>query len=206
MTAADKVTSIRLYLAPVFFIVYLLPRFNLPPALEEVFFSRGQGWTVPVLWVLFVVSELTDMLDGAIARRSKMVSDFGKLFDPFADVLVRVTYFLCFVVDGILPAALLLLVLYREFAIQFVRNLMLKKGVVMGARWAGKVKSVVYMVAGALALLASSISRLGVEGILFPLFRGAAVAAFALSVILALASFGDYVSVYRKAEGPGHAP
>jgi CDP-diacylglycerol--glycerol-3-phosphate 3-phosphatidyltransferase len=199
MTVADKITSVRLYLAPVFFVVYLLPRFNLPPALGEALFSRGQAWTVPLLWALFVISEITDMLDGMVARRNKAVSDFGKLYDPFADVLVRVTYFLCFVLDGILPAALFLIVLYREFGIQFVRNLMLKKGIVMGARWAGKVKSVAYMVAGALALLASSASRLGVEGLLFPLSRGAAVLAFAVSVILALISFGDYVMVYRKA-------
>jgi CDP-diacylglycerol--glycerol-3-phosphate 3-phosphatidyltransferase len=198
MTNADKITSVRLFLAPVFFVVYLLARFDLPFGLSGALFSRGLGWTVPVLWVLFIVSELTDLLDGHVARRSKEVSDFGKLFDPLADVLVRITYFLCFVVDGILPVTLLLIVLYREFAIQFVRNLMLKKGIAMGARWGGKIKAFAYMVAGGLALLASSVSRLGLPAILFTVFRTAAIVIFALSVVLALTSFGDYVAVYRR--------
>jgi CDP-diacylglycerol--glycerol-3-phosphate 3-phosphatidyltransferase len=202
MTSADKITSVRLFLAPVFFVVYLLPRFNMPSSLSELLFSRGAGWTVPVLWVLFVVSELTDLLDGQVARRSKVVSVLGKLFDPIADVLVRFTYFLSFVIAGLLPVALLLIVLYREFGIQFVRNLMMKKGVVMGARWGGKIKAVAYMIAGALALLASSVARLRLDIDLFIIFRTAAQVVFAISVVLALTSFADYVAVYRRADDP----
>jgi len=101
MTVADKVTSIRLILAPFFFVVYLLPRW----------FSIGASWTVPVLWILFIIAELTDLVDGKVARSRNEVSDFGKLFDPFADTLVRITYFLCFVVDNILPALLLMIIL-----------------------------------------------------------------------------------------------
>ena len=207
MTTADKITSVRLYLAPVFFIIYRLPGYELPFGFSAFLFSGGSGWTVPVLWALFIVSELTDLFDGQVARRQKQTGDFGKLFDPFADVLVRITYFLCFVMDGVLPVALFLIVLYRELGIQFVRNLMMKKGVAMGARWGGKIKAVTYMIAGALALVASSAARLGLDPALYAGFRAAATAVFALSVVLALTSFGDYVSVYRKTaatprEGP----
>jgi CDP-diacylglycerol--glycerol-3-phosphate 3-phosphatidyltransferase len=198
MTTADKITSVRLYLAPVFFIIYCLPGCVLPFGLSALLFSGGSGWTVPVLWALFIVSELTDLFDGQVARRQKQAGDFGKLFDPFADVLVRITYFLCFVIDGILPVALFLIVLYRELGIQFVRNLMMKKGVAMGARWGGKIKAVTYMIAGALALAASSAARLGLAPALYAGFRIAALVVFALSVVFALTSFGDYVSVYRK--------
>jgi CDP-diacylglycerol--glycerol-3-phosphate 3-phosphatidyltransferase len=153
---------------------------------------------VPALWALFIISEITDLLDGKVARKRGEVSDFGKLFDPFADVLVRVSYFLCFVLDGIFPAILLLLVLYREFSILFVRILMMKKGVAMGARKGGKIKAVAYMIAGAVALLASSAERLGLDGRFYSWFRVSAIIIFVISVVLALVSFADYIMVYRK--------
>jgi len=188
MTAADKVTSIRLILAPFFFVVYFLP----------MWLPVGAAWTVPVLLVLFIVSELTDLIDGKVARSRNEVSEFGKLFDPFADTLVRITYFLCFVVDGILPVALLAIVLYREFGILFLRMLMMKRGIAMGARSGGKIKAVAYMIAGAVALLASCVLRLGLDTGIYSIIRLIAVGIFAVSVVLSLASFGDYLSVFRK--------
>jgi CDP-diacylglycerol--glycerol-3-phosphate 3-phosphatidyltransferase len=199
MTIADKITSIRLVLAPVFFILYLLPVFT------PSWFAEGSQWTVPVLWALFVLSEVTDLIDGKIARMRKEVSDFGKLFDPFADTLVWVTYFLCFVIDGILPVVVLLVVLYREFGILFLRNLMLKKGIAMGARKGGKAKAVAYLVTGAAALSASGADRLGFDAV-FPPLRLAAGIFFLLSAFISVASFVDYLRVYKKAEaggGPG---
>ncbi|GHT71599.1 CDP-diacylglycerol--glycerol-3-phosphate 3-phosphatidyltransferase [Spirochaetia bacterium] len=184
MTLADKITASRLFLAPCFFVVYLLP--------------GAAQWTVPVLWALFLVSEISDMIDGKVARSRKEVSDFGKLFDPFADTLVQITYFLVFVIDGIFPAALFLVVLYREFSILFIRNLMLKKGIAMGARMGGKIKTVTYIAAGAIALLAASLRRLGIEGPYFDIFRIAALVVFCISTVIALVSFADYLGIYRK--------
>ncbi len=188
MTAADKVTSIRLVLAPLFFIVYFIPQW----------FNIEAAWTVPVLLALFVASEITDLIDGKVARARNEVSEFGKLFDPFADTLVRITYFLCFVVDGILPAALLAIVLYREFGILFLRTLMMKRGIAMGARSGGKIKAVAYMIAGAFALLASCSDRIGMDEGVFNIIRWIAVGCFAVSVVLSLTSFGDYLAVFRK--------
>jgi CDP-diacylglycerol--glycerol-3-phosphate 3-phosphatidyltransferase len=201
MTLADKITSLRLIIAPLFFVIYLLPR-----ALASGTAGPSPAWTVPVLWVLFISSELTDMLDGAVARRRAEVSDFGKLFDPFADTLTQLTYFLCFVVDGIIPAALYLVVLYREYSILFIRNLMLKRGIAMGARITGKLKTVTYILAAALALLASSLPRLGLGQGLVPGIKTGALAVFLLSVILAAVSFMDYLSVYRATGKPQGGP
>lgn len=191
MTKADKITSIRLILAPVFYAVYFLPR-RLP--LEQDI----SAWTVPCLWALFAVSEISDMLDGMIARKFNESSDFGRLFDPFADTLVQISCFLCFVIDGILPAALFLVVLYREFAILFIRNLMLRKGIVMGARMGGKIKTVTYIITGIAALASSSLERLGRDA-LVPPFRIAALVVFSISVVFSVLSFFDYVRVYKKA-------
>jgi CDP-diacylglycerol--glycerol-3-phosphate 3-phosphatidyltransferase len=150
------------------------------------------------LWAIFIASEITDYLDGMIARKRGETSDFGKLFDPFADTLTQITYFFCFVIDGILPSALFLLVLYREFGILFIRNLMLRKGIAMGARIGGKIKTVTYILAGACALLAASIVRLGFGDTIYRTVSLAAEVIFIISVIFSALSFFDYVSVYRK--------
>ena len=204
MTLADKVTSIRLVLAPVFFVVYLLPRFF--PSVFGLIPIEGAGglpflgsaWTVPVLWILFVGSELTDMLDGLIARKRKEVSDFGKLYDPFADTLTQLTYFLCFVIDGIFSPVLFLAVIYREFSILLVRNLMLKKGIALGARIGGKIKTITYILAAGLALFVSSLVRLGIGSGIIRTFTITSHVVFAISVLIALLSLLDYISVYKK--------
>jgi len=190
MLLANKITLIRIILAPLFFVVYMLPSFF--PSLFP------GGWTVPVLWLVFIGAEITDMLDGMVARKRNEISDFGKLFDPFADTLMQLTCFLCFVLDGIFPALLYLLVLYREFGILLIRNMMMKKGVAMGARLGGKIKTVAYILAGGAALAAVSIERLGVFEFLYPWFKIGSVVIFIISVIFSLLSFFDYVSVYRK--------
>jgi CDP-diacylglycerol--glycerol-3-phosphate 3-phosphatidyltransferase len=192
MTLADKITSLRIVFAPFFFGIYLLPSFF--PAC----FAGGARWTVPVLWFLFIGSEITDLIDGKVARKRNEVSDFGKFYDPFADTLVQLTYFLCFVMDGVLPVILYLVVLYREFSILFIRNLMLKKGVAMGARKGGKIKTVAYISAGAFALASSSAARLGLDPRISRWLGLTAVTVFALSVLAAILSLGDYISVYRK--------
>lgn len=183
-------------LSPLFFAVYLVPKLSFPPWFPGMLTELR--WTVPVLWVLFIVSELTDLIDGKIARSKHEVSDFGKLFDPFADVMVRITYFLCFVIDDILPSFLFLVVLYREFGILFLRNLMMKKKVVMGARWGGKIKSFTYMLAGGIALITASLRRLGFDASLISGFRTGAMVVFLISVVASVVSFMDYLSVYHK--------
>ncbi|MDR1307650.1 MAG: CDP-diacylglycerol--glycerol-3-phosphate 3-phosphatidyltransferase [Treponema sp.] len=203
MTPADKVTTLRIILAPVFFLLY-----NLHKLIPPLFSSPSAAlWLVPALWVIFIGAELTDMWDGMIARRRGEVSDFGKLYDPFADTIMQISLFFCFVWDNLLPVIPFLLILYREFGILFVRNLMLRRGISLGARMGGKIKTVTYIAAGALALAASSLQRLsGAVDSWVPWYTRfylpcarAAVIVFIIAVILALASFGDYVKVYRAA-------
>jgi CDP-diacylglycerol--glycerol-3-phosphate 3-phosphatidyltransferase len=195
MNVADRLTFLRIILAPVFFTVYLLP------VLLPAQYAGGAAWTVVPLWIIAVVAEFTDMFDGMAARRLKQTSDFGRLFDPFADTIMQLTAFLCFVIDGIFPAVLFLLVLYREFGILFVRNLMLRKGITMGARRSGKIKTFTYITAAAIALFYASLYRLGVAESVQPIVKNAAIAVFCISVLFSVLSFFDYVSVYRSSSG-----
>jgi len=185
MTTADKVTLSRIILAPLFFILYRYPLFDDLP-------------TIILLWVLFFLIEASDLVDGQIARRSKEVSDFGKLFDPFADVLARVTYFVCFASDGIMPLWILLLILYREFGILFLRNLLSFRGIAMGARPGGKLKAGLYMVAGVLSLALVSLARLAFLPEVAAPLETLVLVAFILAALLSVGSFVDYFMQYRK--------
>ena len=200
MNLADKFTLLRIILAPAFFLVYFLPGFLLPLLPS---YTGMAAWTVAPLWLIAVFAEFTDMFDGMAARRLNQASDFGRLFDPFADTIMQITVFLCFVIDGIFPSLLFLVVLYREFGILFIRNLMLKKGITMGARKSGKIKTVAYITAGAIALLYVSLQRLGVAESLQPAVRIAAVAVFGISVFFSVVSFFDYLSAYRASGKTG---
>jgi CDP-diacylglycerol--glycerol-3-phosphate 3-phosphatidyltransferase len=186
MTVADKLTASRMALAPLFFIAYFLGD------------RLGAGLLVAILWALFVCIELSDLLDGFAARRTKTTSDFGKLFDPYADVFARITYFVCFAFGGIMPLWVLIIILYRELSINFLRMLLAQRGVAMGARPGGKLKSAVYMVAGGLSLLLVSFEKLDLfPGWMSPLSTGI-YAVYVLAALLALASFVDYFVQYRK--------
>ena len=191
MNLADRLTVTRIILAPVFFILYTLP------AMFPAQFAGSAIWIVPLLWIIFIIAELTDMFDGMAARRLNQTSDFGKLFDPFADTLLQITLFVCFVMDGIFPAFLFLVVLYREFSILLIRNLMAKKGIAMGARMGGKIKTVTYIAAAGIALLYASLSRLGIAETVHMPVRITSLVVFSVSVLFSVLSFLDYVAVYR---------
>jgi CDP-diacylglycerol---glycerol-3-phosphate 3-phosphatidyltransferase len=188
MNLADKLTASRLFMAPVFFIVFTWG--------DSIGLSRTA--IVVVLWTLFILVELSDLLDGMAARVMKTVSGFGKLFDPFADVFARLTYFVCFAVAGIMPLWIFLVIIYREFSQLFLRQLVAEKGVAMGARPGGKVKAVFYMIAGAASLLLWSFRSLGVmvsmEG---PLSVAVAVLYY-VAAALSVGSFIDYLVQFSK--------
>jgi CDP-diacylglycerol---glycerol-3-phosphate 3-phosphatidyltransferase len=186
MTTADKLTASRLVLAPVFFAVY-----------------RAGALLAPIPYVailcgLFIVIEVSDLFDGFAARSAGTVSDFGKLFDPYADVFARLSYFACFALDGIMPAWVFILVLYREFSINFLRLLLVQRGVAMGARPGGKFKSATYMVAGAVSLISVCMSRLGLLPSAAAPLSVAIYALYSLAALLALLSFVDYFIQFRK--------
>ena len=185
MTTADKVTLSRILLAPLFFIIY------------RVRGSAPLPSTI-LLWILFWVMEISDYIDGRIARASSEVSDFGKLFDPFADVMARVTYFVCFAFEGIMPLWVFLIILYREFGILFLRMLLSFKGIAMGARPGGKLKAGLYMISGLLALLLGSLEFVPALQNLSSILYVVVQVAFFAAGFVSLASFVDYLVQYRK--------
>ena len=188
MNLATALTASRLVLSPVFFVLFLLPRwtgaFHVP--------------AVVLLWIVFLFIEFSDVADGAVARRRNEVSDLGKLLDPFADVISRMTYFITFAAVGIMPVWIVLLILYREYSIIFMRMLMYRTGTAMAARKGGKLKAVFYAIAGGAGILVEMTRS--IQG--FGPYEGAAeifaLAVFVVSVILAYVSLSDYLVVFFR--------
>ena len=95
---------------------------------------------------IFIIASLTDLLDGKIARKYNLVTDFGKFADPLADKMLVTAAMLWFVEIGQMPAWMLLIVICREFAVSGLRMIASDKGRVIAAGWSGKVKTASTMV------------------------------------------------------------
>jgi CDP-diacylglycerol--glycerol-3-phosphate 3-phosphatidyltransferase len=92
--------------------------------------------------VLFSIASATDWLDGMLARRLGLVTDFGKLMDPLADKVLMASALICLVPSGAIPAWVVVVVIGREFLITGLRLLALSKGVLLPAESLGKHKTV----------------------------------------------------------------
>ena len=130
MNLPNRLTMLRIILIPVFMGVLYL---GFP----------GSGYAA---LAIFIIASLTDMLDGKIARKYHLVTDFGKFADPLADKMLVTAAMLWFVETGRMPAWALLIVICREFAVSGLRMLAADKGKVIAAGWSGKVKTASTMV------------------------------------------------------------
>ena len=172
-----------------------LSRFALAPVFAATFgaavrFPSATVGLVTALWVLLLLIEITDILDGVVARRSDTVSDVGKILDPFADVVSKVTYFTCLLTAGIVPLWFLLVVLYREFGIILIRMLLYRDGTALAAGAAGKIKTWFYAISAGWALLIFSAGVLTVE---LPSWSGIVmIALLVVTSALSLFSFAQY--------------
>jgi len=188
MSLANALTGSRIVLSPVFLMVYFIPDWT----------GKFGFASAVTCWVLFVVMELTDLFDGMAARAANQVSDLGKIFDPFADVVSRLTYFLCFTRSGIMPVVIFAVIMYRELIILFIRMLAIRKGFAMGARAGGKLKAWTYAFSGIFGLLYISIIRTDLFSGYADTVLFAAKGFFILSAAAALISLADYLLMLRK--------
>ncbi|NDO46492.1 CDP-diacylglycerol--glycerol-3-phosphate 3-phosphatidyltransferase [Clostridium sp. MD294] len=133
MNLANKLTTLRVVLIPVFLIV-LLSSFLSEP------FDRY------VAVAIFIVASITDFLDGYIARSRNMVTNFGKFMDPLADKLLVCSALIAMVELDDLPAWVAIIILSREFAITGFRTLAMEANIVMAASWWGKIKTTTQMI------------------------------------------------------------
>ncbi len=97
--------------------------------------------------IIFAIASITDMLDGKIARKYNMVTDFGKFADPLADKILVISAFACFIQLDVMGAAIMIIVLFREFTVTSIRLIAAENGKVVAANMWGKAKTVSQMIA-----------------------------------------------------------
>ena len=138
MNLPNKLTLTRIILVPVFMIFASLTRFGTDDFNPTLYLLAG---------IVFAVASFTDFLDGHLARKWNMVTDFGKFADPLADKLLTTVAFIYMMRDGVCSPVVLCIILAREFAVSGLRMVAAgaKDGKVIAANLWGKVKTVLQM-------------------------------------------------------------
>ena len=161
----NVLTMLRLVLIPVFVVLYI----------------NGQTkWALAV----FIIASLTDLLDGRIARKYNLITNFGKLMDPLADKLMVCTALICQGIYGVIPWAAIIIVLAKEVLMVVGAWVMLKNDVVVHSNMLGKVAMCSFVAALVLSFFHDEFLALGFPWDVIILW---------LSIALTLAAFVDYL-------------
>lgn len=166
MNLPNKLTLLRVIMIP-FFVVFML--------------MDGMASARYIALAIFVIASLTDFLDGNIARKRNLVTNFGKFMDPLADKLLVCSALICLIETGQLPAWYVIIIIAREFIISGFRLIASDNGIVIAASYWGKFKTVSQMIMIILMIL--NIQALSIVTTLF----------YWIALILTVVSLVDYV-------------
>lgn len=166
MNLPNKLTIFRVILIPFFIIALLVP--GIPAG----------NW---IALAIFIVASLTDLLDGKIARKYNLVTNFGKFMDPLADKLLVCSALICLVELSRIPSWMVVIIIAREFTISGFRLIAADNGVVIAASYWGKFKTTFQMIAVCLM-----IANIPVLSLLTTVITW-------IAVILTVASLVDYL-------------
>ena len=145
MNLPNKITIARILLVP---IMMLMPYIGITAKT-----SFGLPVVNIIILIIFLVASFTDYLDGHIARKRNIVTNFGKFLDPIADKLLVLAALVMLVEAGIIPGWIPIIIAAREFMVSAIRMLVATEGKVIAASKLGKIKTVTQMVAISLAFL-----------------------------------------------------
>mgnify|MGYP000814292000 CR=1 FL=1 len=147
MNLPNKLTMMRVVLVPVFMIFAAASHYGTADFHAAYMLIAG---------IIFAIASITDFLDGYLARKNHLVTDFGKFMDPLADKMLVMAAMCYFVECGQMPGWCLAIVLLREFAVSGMRLVAVEQGRVIAAAWSGKVKTASTMVCLCLMLVFQS--------------------------------------------------
>ena len=168
MNLPNKITMFRVILIP-FFVFFML--------------SEGIPYNNYIAAAIFIVASLTDMLDGKIARKYNLVTNFGKFMDPLADKLLVCSAMICLIQTGQLAAWIVVIIIAREFIISGFRLIASDNGVVIAASYWGKFKTTFQMLMVIVLIL----------NIDLPFFQILGVILTYVALILTVVSLIDYI-------------
>ena len=169
MNLPNKLTIFRVILIP-FFVVFLL----LDPS-NQIYRYIADA--------IFIIASLTDMLDGKIARKYNLVTNFGKFMDPLADKLLVSAAMICLIATGQLAAWIVIVIISREFIISGFRLIASDNGIVIAASYWGKFKTVFQMLM-IIVLIAN---------IQMPFFTVLGTILIYVALVLTIVSLIDYI-------------
>lgn len=132
MNTPNKLTLLRVIMIPFFVLFMLAPITGAP-----------DKW---IALVIFVAASLTDTLDGYLARKYHLITNFGKFMDPLADKLLVCSALICLIDTGQIPSWVVIIIIAREFIISGFRLIASDNGIVIAANWWGKAKTISQMV------------------------------------------------------------
>ncbi len=131
---------IRILMAPIMFWVIITPEFFTDQGIHIT-------WVYYLAALLFVLASTTDFFDGYIARNLNQITLLGKILDPLADKMLTIGAFLALMVMGDASAWAIYIIIVRELFITGLRTVAVAEGIDVSASWAGKVKTVIQMIA-----------------------------------------------------------
>lgn len=137
MNLPNKITLGRMFIAPIFLALYLAD-------IQHKFLVSA---------IIFGIGAITDALDGSIARKNNLITNFGKLLDPIADKMLVTAALLAFMRDGLCNIWIVMVILSRDFAVNSLRMIAASSKVVIPANIGGKIKTVFQMVAFVVVML-----------------------------------------------------
>ena len=155
MNLPNKLTMLRVILVPVFMVFAAYSRYGTADFNPTFALIAG---------IIFAVASFTDFLDGYLARKNNLVTDFGKFMDPLADKCLTTAAFIYMVACGICSPVVLAVILFREFAVAGVRMLAAETGTVIAANMWGKVKTVLQMLSIIFYFFGMSIASMSATG------------------------------------------
>lgn len=182
MNLANKLTLLRIILIPFFIVCFYIPSLIVNTVAVN-------NYLIPYAnllgLIIFLLAAITDFIDGYVARKYNMITDFGKFMDPLADKLLVTTALLVLLENGLISGWVVFVILAREFIVTGFRTIAASKGVVIAAGWLGKIKTVVqFMMISTLLLLNYP----------FEIFNWPVDRIFiALAVVLTVASGVEYI-------------
>ena len=174
-------------------------RFLLIPVIVIACAAGEYIWAIAIL----TLSGLTDVLDGTIARKYNLISDFGKLMDPLADKLTQISLLTTLTLKDIIPLWILVIVVLKEFCMVSGASFLYGKELVVSSKWYGKLATVLFYVAMVISLFVENISNvmdknLGILRTTNSIIYYLAVATSIASLIMYMKAF--YVQGYLKKE------
>ncbi len=186
MNTAHYFTLLRILISPLFPVLYLGYEWLGIPLV----------WIPPIMLLLLLVSEFSDIIDGFLARRSNQVTDLGKVLDPMADSITHISLFFTFTQGAVqLPMLVVLVFLYRDFFISTLRTLCALRGFALAARVSGKLKAVMQAVVAVLIVVLMIPYTLGYLSL--ELFQKISLYAALVAAIYTAASAVDYFYANR---------